>query len=254
MNWFSFAAALLLAPSISHERLKILRPRGRRRPRLPAPTTPVIVVAAAAVGLFAGLGGAVAGAVLAATLCRERRSAVAGRAKLTASAALATALAGFVAELKSGAHPATAARNAAQDAEPPATEVLTAIATTSARGGDVVAALADFPQARALTRAWRLSTAHGVPLASVLDEVRQDLERRVAFTRQVAARMAGPRASAGVLAVLPVLGVALGELTGAGPLAVLVTTVPGQFLLVLGVLLVCAGLRWSARLTRQVVP
>jgi tight adherence protein B len=65
--------------------------------------------------------------------------------------------------------------------------------------------------------------------------------------------MAGPRAGAAVLAGLPLFGVVLGELGGAGPLAVLSGTPPGQVLLVAGVVLICAGLRWSGRLTRQVI-
>jgi tight adherence protein B len=74
----------------------------------------------------------------------------------------------------------------------------------------------------------------------------------VRFARQVLARMAGPRTSATVLAVLPALGVALGEAIGAHPLRLL--TGPGQMLLAFGVALLCAGVAWCGRLTGQVVP
>jgi len=71
-----------------------------------------------------------------------------------------------------------------------------------------------------LARAWRVSAKHGVALADVLDATRRDLDQRAAFARQVHARMAGPRASAAVLAGLPVFGVLLGELSGARPVRI----------------------------------
>jgi tight adherence protein B len=64
--------------------------------------------------------------------------------------------------------------------------------------------------------------------------------------------MTGPKASAGALALLPVLGIALGEAIGAGPLGVLTGTGLGQALLLAGVTLLCAGVLWSGRITSQV--
>jgi tight adherence protein B len=61
--------------------------------------------------------------------------------------------------------------------------------------------------------------------------------------------MAGPRASAAVLAGLPVFGVLLGELSGARPLHVLVGTAEGQVLLVLGAVFLASGLWWTKRIT-----
>jgi tight adherence protein B len=217
---------------------------------------PVVVGLGAAVGLLLGVGGVVAGALLGLTLWRlhvERRK---ERVERGARQAIAEGLAAFVAELRSGADPARAALGAAEDAEPPAAEVFATIAATARRGGDVEKALARNGNGhigvRRLARAWRLSGDHGVPLADVLEAVRDDLRRRVGFTRHVHARMAGPRASAAVLAALPVFGVLLGELTGSHPLGVLTGSGVGQVLLVVGVALVCAGLRWSAHLTREV--
>jgi tight adherence protein B len=69
----------------------------------------------------------------------------------------------------------------------------------------------------------------------------------------VNARMAGPRASATVLALLPVLGVVLGEAMGAHPIQVLADTPLGQALLIVGTTLICAGIQWSAYLTQRAV-
>lgn len=252
MPLIALAAALaVLPPPRAHQRLKALRPKAERRWRRKRPTTPVVVGAGALLGLAAGVGGAVAGALLAAVLWREHRSRAAQRDRLAATAALADGLKAFTAELRAGAHPARAAANAAGDSAPPAAEVFDTIATAAARGGDVETALAH-TEAAPLARAWRLADAHGVPLAGALEAVGRDLDRRTAFARQVRARMAGPRASVAVLAFLPVFGLLLGEVSGADPVEVLRTTAAGQVLLVLGALLVCAGLRWCARLTREV--
>jgi tight adherence protein B len=134
-----------------------------------------------------------------------------------------------------------------------------AIAAAARLDGDMTRALATVhtPALRtALTRvaaAWQLAHRHGLPLADVLDTVRRDLEHRARFTRQVLARLAGPKASALVLSALPVLGIAIGEAMGAGPLHVLTSTGMGQVLLVVGVLFLCAGIAWSGRITAGVV-
>jgi tight adherence protein B len=104
-----------------------------------------------------------------------------------------------------------------------------------------------------MATAWQLAQRHGLPLADVLDAVRRDLEQRARFTRQVIARMTGPKSSTLVLSLLPLLGIALGETMGASPLRVLSGTGLGQTLLVMGVILLCAGVAWSGRITNRVV-
>lgn len=234
--------------------------RGRRR--LPRPTTLMITVGAAVPGfLFGGAGGGLAAALAAATATRRLTGRRALRHSLAAVDGLAEALRSLVAELRAGAHPAAAAESAAVDAEPAAAKAMRSVAAAARLDGDVDRALAASraaspATARALTQlcqAWILVRRHGLPLADVLDAVHHDLDTRVRFARQVLARMAGPRASATILALLPIVGIALGEAMGAHPIHVLTTTTAGQFLLVVGVALVCAGVTWSARLTNQVV-
>ena len=70
----------------------------------------------------------------------------------------------------------------------------------------------------------------------------------------MAAQLAGPRATAVLLALLPAFGLAMGNALGADPLAVLVGTPLGQGCLVLGLLLEAAGLLWTARITRRAEP
>lgn len=255
------ALSLLTLPAAAPtRRLRTLRPRKPGR-RLKVPKPVLALAACAAVGYLTGPAGLLATAMVAAVLWRGIKTRSTQRTRLTATSAIAAGLAALVAELKAGAHPAAAAAGAAQDAEDPAATVLSSISSTAKLGGEVDAALDGMSRARPelatalgpLSRAWQLSDRHGVPLAEVLDAVRRDLERRVAFAGQVKARMAGPEASAAVLAVLPVFGVLLGELSGANPLQVLTSTTAGQVLLVLGALLISAGLLWSARLTNRAV-
>jgi len=253
------AAALLLLPATtSTRRLRALGPPSSRHS--PRPRRSVLVLATCVVvGFFAGPVALLATAMVTTVIWRGVRTRANQRSRLTATSAIADGLAAFVAELKAGAHPAAAAAGAAQDAEEPATTVLTGIASTARLGGDVTTALNTMSRAKPdltsalgpLARAWQLSDQYGVPLAETLDAVRRDLERRVTFAGQLKARMAGPQASASVLAGLPLFGIALGELSGAHPLHVLTSTTAGQALLLLGALLVCAGLLWSARLTDQ---
>ncbi|MBB5892338.1 type II secretion system F family protein [Kutzneria kofuensis] len=260
------AVAVLVWP-VRHaqRRLRALMPverQPKRRWRLPRPTNAVLAVVGAGVGwCVLGPGGAVANAVLCVTCWRRWHSRRSRRRRTQVAEGMVGALGALVAELRVGAHPATAAERAAMDADPLAAKAMSAVAKTARLGGDVDRALvrsaADEPSLAGVLgqvgRAWRLAGRHGVPLAEVLDSVRRDLDQRLQFSRQVHARMAGPRASAAVLAVLPELGVLLGEAIDARPLHVLADTPIGQVLLATGALLICGGVLWSAKLTDHAV-
>lgn len=232
--------------------------RTRRRPRPPRPRSVTLTAMAVLAGwLVAGVGGAIAALLAAITAARRWRAKGDLTRALSAVDGLAEAIRALVAGLRAGAHPAEAAESAATDAQPEAAASMRAIAAAARLGGDVRLALAAGPHTLAtglvrVSRAWTLAQRHGLPLADILDAVGRDLEQRARFARQVLARMAGPRTSATVLAVLPALGVALGEAIGAHPVRML--TGPGQLLLAFGVALLCAGIAWCGRLTTQVAP
>ena len=61
-----------------------------------------------------------------------------------------------------------------------------------------------------------------------------------------------PRATASVLAGLPVLGIALGQATGANPVGVLTGGGLGGILLIVGTAFIVAGLCWSDRIVEKV--
>jgi tight adherence protein B len=239
----------VIAGNKPHKRLRTVR-------RSAATAT----ITAAVVGWFiAGIGGAIATTLLATTIRRQLRTHAKNRTSLVAVDGLAEALRSFVASLRTGAHPATAAESAAEDAHPEAATAMRAVAAATRLDGNVAAAL-DIARSPTLTTAlsrlttaWQLAQRHGLPLADVLDAVRRDLEQRARFTRQVIARMTGPKASALALSLLPLIGIALGETIGAHPLRLLTTTALGQTLLVTGVAFLCAGIAWSGRITNRVV-
>jgi tight adherence protein B len=259
------AAATLAWPRASAAgRVRALRPptghgRGSGMARLPAvvPAGGALLVAV----LVAGVGGAVAVGVLGAVLLRARRARRRERARTETTGGLAEGFAAFAAELRAGHPPGAAAAAAGHDAQPGCRGALTLIEATARLGGDVPAALRQHaatdplagPHVVRLADAWSLADRHGIGLAGLAEAVAEDLRARSRFAGRLAAQLAGPRTTAAVLAALPGIGLVLGELVGAHPLGVLTGTGVGQGLLVVGSVLVAAGLEWSGRITAGVV-
>ena len=241
--------AMGLLPPSRLPRLKIARP---------GPVAGIAVLGVAALLIF-GLGVAIAVVAAGATALRRWRTRNELRERLAATEGMAQALSGLVAELNAGANAADAASAVAEDADPESAAVLVAVAGAVRLGGDVDRAVrqcsASAPHLTGLLRplaaALTLARRHGLPTAEVLDAVRKDVDGRLRFSKQVQARMAGPRASGAVLAALPAVGIGLGQLMGAAPLRVLLTTGLGQGLLAIGTVLACAGVLWIAKLTAQ---
>ena len=100
----------------------------------------------------------------------------------------------------------------------------------------------------------RLSARTGCSLAAVVGAVEDDLRARHRLRLELRAGTAAPRASAALLAGLPLLGLAMGAGIGADPWGVLTRTGTGQALLVAGFGLEAAGLAWSRRLIARAVP
>jgi tight adherence protein B len=164
---------------------------------------------------------------------------------------LADGLGALVAELRSGrslVEAASAAEDACADAGA-GRALHQAVRTPDVPLPEVPGELAE-----ALDRiaaATRLSTRTGCSLAAVAAAVEDDLRARARHRTELRAATAGPRASAAVLAGLPLLGLLMGSGVGADPWRILTTTGAGQALLVGGVALEAAGLAWSHRLVER---
>ena len=101
-----------------------------------------------------------------------------------------------------------------------------------------------------LTRsAVRLAERTGAPLAELVERIEADARAADRGAAAAAAQAAGARATAGLLAVLPVGGIALGYTIGADPLQVLLHTPLGAACALGAVLLQLAGLAWTQRLS-----
>jgi tight adherence protein B len=166
---------------------------------------------------------------------------------------LAEALA---AELRTGAAPRTAMLRAAEG------EPLLHWVAVAARSpaGDVAAALRDLAAlpgaagAADLAAAWSVTETTGGSLATPVGRIAGGLRDDEQVRREVSAQLAGPRATAVLLAVLPLFGLLLGSALGAAPLPLLVASPVGPVLLVPGLLLELAGVLWTLRITRRAGP
>lgn len=230
-------------------------------------------------GVLAGVGSAVVlGSALVLALgvllgwAYDRRRAAgrqAQQAALTRAACqeLCLALAG---ELRAGRSPREALRWAACEAAPPADSGTVprpaepagdrpfAGVAAALDGTNTVAALRDLatrPGAASLRRlaaCWQVAEESGAGLAQAVERIAATLQAEEALRREVRAQLAGPRATARMLAGLPALGLLLGAALGARPLEVLLHTAYGVGCLVAGILLAAAGVVWTDRLARAV--
>ncbi len=222
-----------------------------RRAWVADPGRSALIAAPLVAVVIAGVSAAIAAAIAAATahtlLMGRRRD----DAEAVEQARLLAALEIMIAELRVGAHPAHACRQAADDGGGGATaEMLQMMAGRAALGGDVSGGItaAGGPERESWHRvavAWRTAEQYGLPMAELLISVRADLLARSRFTARTRAALAGAKATALVLAFLPLLGIGLGQAMGAAPLTVLLGGGLGGILLVTGVALVCGGLLWS---------
>jgi tight adherence protein B len=202
----------------------------------------------------AGGAGAVVAASSAVALATGGRLVLARRARRTAlrrRIEVTRGCAAIASQVRVGRVPGEALAAAAAD-----WPVLGLADRARALGGDVPDTL--LRQSRApgcsgladLARAWRLSSETGAPMAGVLDQVALALRRDESLHRTVAAELAGPRATAKVMAVLPVCGVGMGYLLGGRPIEFLLEGPLGWGCLLGGVVLASAGVLWVDRLAR----
>ena len=100
---------------------------------------------------------------------------------------------------------------------------------------------------------WQLAHDHGLAIATVMQTAQHDIAERRRFGSRVEAGLAGARATAAILAGLPLLGLLLGQALGADPVAFLLSGGAGGWLLLIGSALICAGLLWSDTIIAGVV-
>ncbi len=180
---------------------------------------------------------------------RERR---AREHRQDAVIALCGTLAG---EVRSGRQPGEALLGAAHDCDGLG-DGQAAVLAAARFGGDVpgaLAAAAGQPGAeglRGLAACWRVAVDQGAGLAAGLDRLEGALRAERDQRSDLRAQVAGARATAVMLAGLPVLGLLLGVALGSDPLRVLLHTGAGLGCLLAGGVLEGLGVWWVTRIVR----
>ncbi len=250
----ALSASLLVSPSSPRRRLAR---RDQARSRSTARTAGWLALCAgAASAVFLPLTTVLAAMVFAATASLRYRRRRRSRLGMAESRELETAIDVLVGELRVGAHPAQAFAVAADETAGPVADSCRAVAARARLGADVTAGLRGVAETSALSAhwarlavCWQLAAEHGLAMSTLMRAAQRDIVERQRFSGQVTSAMAGARATAAILAGLPVLSVVLGQLIGADPAAFLLAGHVGGWLLVVGVTLVCGGLLWSDRIT-----
>ncbi|WP_322975427.1 type II secretion system F family protein [Actinacidiphila bryophytorum] len=215
------------------------------------------VVAAATSSVLPLLAG-VAAVPLAGRALRRRSELAAAERGAAAVGALCGALAG---DLRAGRPPHAALGDAIEAAGWPGVPELSGAARlllSAARfGGDVPQALRAAARLSEGTRGlaavaacWQVALDGGAGLAAALDRVAAALRAEADQRDDLRAQLAGPRSTAGLLALLPLFGVVLGAGLGARPAHILLHTATGLACLLAGALLEWAGLAWTSRIIR----
>jgi Flp pilus assembly protein TadB len=244
------------------------RPEGRslraRVEALSGPRAMILTIALAALAgtLVAGpVAGVVAGgygAIAVRSILRRRTSRATAAMRTRSLDALCGLAADLRAGLPAGAAPVGAALAGSADPGPPLAgsmrmHSLQTGATSGGRSGSTdpatgPAGIEDRRMAQLAGAAWRLAERTGAPIADLVERIEADARATDRADASAAAQAAGARATAWLLAGLPVGGIALGYTIGADPLAVLLHTPIGAACATGAIALQVAGLTWADRI------
>jgi tight adherence protein B len=252
--------ALLVSPSSPRPRLAAAAPDRKRFTFSGRLAGGVCACGSALAALVLPLTTVLASALVGATVRLRYRRRRRSRRGTEEGRALEAGLDVLVGELRVGAHPVRAFDVAADETIGPVSLALRTVAARARMGADVAAGLRAAAASSALPMhwerlavCWQLASDHGLAIATLMRAAQRDIAERQRFSAKVTSALAGARATAVILAGLPMLGLLLGQLIGARPLNFLFSQGAGGWLLVTGVALVCGGQLWSDRITDRVV-
>jgi tight adherence protein B len=233
-------------------RVALLRRRSAGRPRRTVILVVLAVVLAAL--LVAGPVAAVAGGVYAALVARVVLRRWSAKAQATVRSRTLDELGALAADLRAGLSPGLSAPGSALGTSPGDDTASASLSGTALAGslgapaGDPAASPADVRLLELTAAVWRLAERTGAPVADLVDRIEADARTADRARASVAAQAAGARATAMLLAGLPVGGIALGYAIGVDPLQVLLHTSLGAACVAGALLLQIGGLAWADRL------
>ena len=241
------AAAVLTAPSPPRRRLSAASARRRSASAMVPIAAGVTIVVAAS--LVSPATAAAAGAAVSIVAARRRRR-MRRRRRRDEGERLGAALEVLVGELRIGAHPVQAFEIAARESGGTVGRALRAVASRARLGADVTKGLRGLADGSAvpvywerMAVCWQLAADHGLAMSVLMRAAHRDIIDRQRFADRVDAGSAGARATAVILAGLPVLGVLMGQLIGAHPFRFLFGS--GGWALASGVILIGLGVAWA---------
>jgi tight adherence protein B len=103
---------------------------------------------------------------------------------------------------------------------------------------------------RGVAAAWTVAAVAGGRIAVVLERLSESMDSDIELRQELAAAMAGPRATMVLLGALPALGVALGQAVGAHPLRLLIHRPLGWALLGVAAILDLLGVVVTGAIAR----
>lgn len=105
---------------------------------------------------------------------------------------------------------------------------------------------------RQFAACWHVGVVRGSGLANSVDRLAVSLRVQQDLHSTLRSELAAPRATARMLGLLPVIGIVMGYLLGADPLAWFLGSPAGLSVLALAVLLTVVGGIWTRRIVRRV--
>ncbi len=165
--------------------------------------------------------------------------------------------AALASEVRAGRQPAGALSVAARETGGLSGGADSAVLAAARFGGDVPGALREAARGpgaeglAGLAACWQVAVDSGAGLADGLDRLETALRAQRDQQADLQTKLAPARATAAMLAVLPVVGLLMGTALGADPLGVLLHTPVGIGCLAVGGVLEGAGLWWTGRIVRR---